>query len=190
MSDYRYMTNNDGTITRGRLYRLPSDWTSDAWSNYWDGNGMVGFYEEYARGQRTLHDDADNDRALAAYQSAKNYDTDPDVALRSVARRITGQWDADFICVGLDRGMDFYVLSWGGANDEWRREIEAVSEGDIYRIECEVYLPYVGEHGCWLSEDEYPEEFYGEDKASAEFTRVFDMAEFPAERFVSEPVGA
>src|SRR5690349_280198 len=107
---WRFSVNpHDGTITRGRAYQLPSDWTSDAWSNYWDGDSMVGFYEEYARVGRRVLDNGndDNERALNAYVAAHNYDADPHAALKRLAVRLTGSTDADFICVGLDRGMDF-----------------------------------------------------------------------------------
>lgn len=185
---WRFDVDSNGTIIRGRAYQLPSEWISDAWSCYWDGDWAVGFYEEYARGRRPLNDSDECERAISAYQSAHNYGGDPHAALDRLAERLTGNPEAQFICVGLDRGMDFYVLSWSGDPDNvWRDEIEAVNDGDIWRIEVEEYQPGMGPDGSgWVPCDEYPEEFYGEARAMTEFEKVFPLAEFPAERVLNE----
>jgi hypothetical protein len=186
MSEYRFMVDeNTGTIYRAKAYRLPEDWTTDAWSNYFDGD-FVGFYVEYGRSPstRVLHDDEDNHRAVSARTHAAIEGADVSVALKKVAQRITGQWDADFIHVGLDRGTDFYVMTWGPSPD-WAREIEAVNEGDIWRIEIEELLLNCGCEQHWVPADEYPEEFYGEDKATAAFASLFPLTEFPADLLVT-----
>lgn len=123
---------------------------------------------------------------MRAYKNARDNGQDPDEALSKVAQRITNNPEARFICVGLDRGVDFYVLTWDGdPNGTWRDEIEAVYHGDIYRIECEEFQPGFGVGGGdWTPSDEYPEEFYGEDKAEAEFARIFALTEFPADMLV------
>jgi hypothetical protein len=185
MSEYRFCTvttpaNGETTIYRGKAYRLPSDWTSDSWQHYFDSDTMVGFYEEYVRGQRTLVDNDDSDRALAAYCSAKNHGADPHEALDRLAVRLTGNEDARFIVVGLDRGCDLYVLAWGGDPDNsWRDEIEAVNNGDIWRIETE---EFDGEQ--WHPADDVCEEYYGEDKAIEGFHKEFPLDAFPAEVLV------
>lgn len=190
--DWRYAVDSDGIITRGRMYRLSDTGcdTSDEWRWYWESDGMVGFYEEYARGRTPLNDSDECKRAISAYQHARNEGDDTDVALRKVARRITGEWSADFVCVGLDRGMDFYALSWGGDPEGvWRDEIEAVYHGDIYRCEVEEYtLRFVtpdGEDWEWVTSDDVYDQWYGEDKADAAHEEMFSLAEFPAELLVS-----
>ena len=185
MSDYRFSTvttpaNGETTIYRGRLYRLPSEWTTDSWSHYWDGDGMVGFYEEYARGQRMLVDNADSERAMSAYLSAKNHGADEHEALDTLAVRLTGSEDSRFIVVNLDRGSDLYVLAWGGDPDNtWRDEIEALYNGDIWRIETEVF-----DGTDWHPDDDVCDEYYGEDKARAGFEKEFPLDAFPAEVLV------
>lgn len=189
MSDYRFMLNADGTITRGKLYRLPSEWTSDSWSNYWDGNETAAFVVNY--GSRLDIDIVEGTnsergmRAAEAFRAERGNMLGSYRALDRLAKRLTGNRDAAFICVGLDRGTDLYALTYDGDPDRsFCDEIEAVWNGDIWRIECEEFAPGVGWINDWMPSDEYPEEFYGEDKATAEFERVFNLAEFPAEQFV------
>lgn len=196
MNDYRFsIDENTGTITRARAYRLPSEWTSDEWGHYF-GEDTVAFYDEGYRGLRAYEgewgtDTEGCDRAMVAYSTEQDNLPRSEGAMKRLAVRLTGQTDqrdpaADFIRVGLDRGVDFYVLTYNGDPDRsFAREIEAVNEGDIWRIECEEFLPYIGEHGAWLSSDDYPEQFYGEDKALTEFARVFGLTEFPAETLVT-----
>lgn len=186
MSDYRFsVSEHDGTITRARLYRL-GDEGGDSWRWYWEGDGQVAFIDGDRRdGVYALTDNEDTERAIAAFKAERDYDQSG--ALDRVAVRITEQSNARFICVGLDRGTDLYALAWGGdPNGEWRDEIEAVNWGDIYRIECEEFQPGFGvAGGDWVPADEYPEEFYGEDKAMAEFARIFPLTEFPADLLVT-----
>lgn len=185
--EWRYDTTIDAnghvTITRGRAYQLPSDWTGDAWSHYWDGGGMCAFYDEGFRGLRIVDgaDEGESEQALAAYRADRE---DVTGALDTLAQTMTGQEDARFIPVNIDRGVTLYALSYDGDPDgTWRDEIEAVACGDIWRIECEEYRDYglPDTENNWLPSDEYPEEFYGEDKARAEFERIFPLPEFPAD---------
>ncbi len=184
-STYRFDVEPDGTITRGRVYRLPTDWSSDAWSHYWEGDSQVAFYDEGFRGRRVVDGCNEDDaaRAIAALTWGGHE------ALDRLAVRLIGSDDACFTAVDLDRGTTLYALSWGGTDTAaWRDEIEAVWNGDIYRIEVEEYHPYMGGdgplEGRWLPADEYPDEMFGEDKAQAEFEKVFPLDSFPAERLV------
>jgi hypothetical protein len=187
MSEYRFSTvttpaNGEVTIYRGKPFRLPSEWTSDEWTHYWDGDHAVGFYEEGFRGQRTLSDNEDSERALAAYTEARRHGRDEHEALDTLAVRLTGNDESRFICVGLDRGRDLYVLAWGGDSDGvYAREIEALNEGNIWRIETEVYNTFTQ---SWPPADDVCEQFYGEDQMKRGFEREFPLAEFPTELFV------
>lgn len=188
-TDYRFSVEHDGTITRARAYRLPSDWTSDTWTHYWDMDTMTAFIDGGYRDGVYAVTGCDNDeteRAIAAFKAEQDTLRGASDGLDRLAKRLADNTDARFIHVSLDRGADLYALAWSGDPDNaWRDEIEAVNCGDVWRIECEEFLPYVGEHGAWLSSDEYPEEFYGEDKATSEFARIFPLTEFPAENMVS-----
>lgn len=198
-TDYRFdISEHDGTITRARAYRLPSEWTTDEWRHYWDGVEVPAFIDEGYRGRRVLNGtnaEEDSERAIIAYDHERIGAPGGEGALGRLAVRLTEQTDqrepsARFICVGLDRGSDLYVLSWGGDPDnEWRDEIEALNYGDIWRIECEEYRPGFGMGGSdWVTTEEYPEQFYGEDKARSEFERIFPLDAFPAEKIISESV--
>lgn len=188
--EWRFDVNpHDGTISRGRMYQLPE--STESWQFYWDGSTIAGFYDEGFRGKRIMDTDAteDSERALAAYVTAANYGRDPHEALDAVAERISGDPDSCFISVGLNRGCDLYVHSWNGdPNNEWRDEIEAVYNGDVWRVEVEEYDE--GWPGNWRPADEMCEEWYGEDKARAGWEKAFPLAEFPAERVIGESVGA
>jgi hypothetical protein len=172
------------TITRGRVYRLPSDWTTDSWRHYWDGGSMVAFIDGGYRDGTYAIDGTDpeqTERAVTAYRYSG------EEALQRLAPRLTGNADSVFVVVGLDRGVDCYALAWSGENaNEWRDEIEAVWHGDIWRIEVEEYAPGRGPGGSdWVSADEVPEEYYGESKAEAGFKREFPLDSFPAELLVT-----
>lgn len=192
--EWRFSVNeHDGTITRGRAYRLPEDWTTDAWSNYWDGDGQIAFTVDYHYGGRhvilvTEGNDMNDlgERLIEGRNRMLDRGGWPDSYLDRAARLITGEPESRFIHVGLDRGTDLYALSWDGDSDNtWRDEIEAVWNCDIWRIECEEYAPGMGTGGSdWTPADEYPEEFYGEDKARAGWEKAFDLAEFPTENTV------
>jgi hypothetical protein len=188
MSEYRFSitttpANGEVTLHRGKPFRLPSEWTTDSWNNYWDGDHAVGFYEEYARGRRPLGDSDDSERAMSAYTSAKNHGRDEHEALDTLAVRLTGNEEARFIVVGLDRGADLYVLAWSGDPDNtYRDEIEALNLGDIWRIETEVYDPFTG---TWSPDDDVCEEYYGEDQMEKGFHKEFPLTEFPSEMFVT-----
>lgn len=193
-TDYRFTVNTEPyattpTITRGRAYQLPSDWCADSWSHYWDGTDMVAFIDgDYRDGIYPVKgcDNDETDRAIAAFKAEQDTLTGSSDGLHRLAKRLTDNPDAKFICVGLDRGTDLYALSWDGdPSGDWAREIEAVNYGDIWRIEVEEFQPGMGMGGGdWVPCDEYSEEFYGEDKALAEFARIFEMAEFPAEMMI------
>ena len=179
-----HVNEHDGTITRGRKYQLPDD-GGDQWNWYWEGDMMVAFYDEGYPGIRGVHGDEDTHRAIMAYKNATNYDSDPDAALKRLAVRLTGNADADFIVVGLDRGTDLYALSWDGDPDhEWRDEIEALWNGDVWRIEVEENVCLLPGEYEWHPADDIYDEWYGEDKAQAAFEREFPLAEFPAERLI------
>jgi hypothetical protein len=197
--EWRFFVNEvTGDILRARLYQTPED--PDAWSFYWDGDAGVAFYDEGYRGLRPragmehevaramyAHDAVKGDQAGSATASTghplwRQYD-----ALDRVAVRITGNLDARFISVPLDRGMVLYALAWDGDPDNtWRNEIEAVWSGDIWRIEVEQYIPSLGfDGGDWLPTEDFGEEWYGEDVARAAYERNWPLAEFPAERTIS-----
>lgn len=200
MSNWRYnvehdAVNNHTTITRGRMYNLDNP---DAWAHYWEGGEHVAFYNEGWRG-RNVPDWADKEksgRAIVAWDHERAGATRNSTgSLKRLAVRLTENPDADFICVGIDRGCDLYVLSWTGDPDgEWRDEIEAVSNGDIYRCEVERYEPdhetvwYASgpvTYDGWVTEDDVCEEWYGEDKADEALATMFPETEFPAELTVT-----
>lgn len=192
VTDYRYLVH-EGTIYRARSYRLPDHWTHDAWRDYWDGGDHIAFYDEGFRGIRALEDNEDTQKAIEAYKADRTggwYDG----ALNRFAQQYTGREDARFIVVHLDRGLDFYVLSWDGdPENTWRDEIEAVWNGDIWRMEVERYeectLNYLRlcpqTHVLWLPEEEPCEEWYGEDNATAALEKEYPLNEFPAELVIS-----
>lgn len=189
MSEYRFSTvtspgNDQTTIYRGRLYRLPSEWTTDRWSDYWDGMDTVAFYDEGYRGRRVvdgIEPVEDAERAIAAltHGGPEALDT---FAARLYPRPVgysEQDWAPGYFTVPLDRGCDLYVLSWHGDTDEWRDEIEAVWHGNIWRIETEVF-----DGTEWHPADEVCDEYYGEDKAQAGFEKEFPLDAFPAEVLV------
>jgi len=180
--------NGDVTIYRARLYRLPSDWTADSWAHYWDGDGMVAVYDDADYNTPTSKSNPeDTERAITAYR------WDGEKGLARLARRLTAEqgaspstaYAAEFISVGLERGVTLYALAWGGdPESKWANEIEAVYHGDIYRAEVEEYVPgHVFDEGTWITSDFNGEEWYGEEQAEAGFEREFELPEFPADRF-------
>ena len=190
MSEYRfYVNDDDGTIFRGRAYRVDDP---DVWSYYWDGFGPAAFYDEGFRGLR-LEDGTDKDageRVINAWHNAKGEDRG--AALKRVAERVSAEWGnphpdrADFIEVSLDWGMSLFVLVFDATDEDWvrayRREIEAVWHGDIYRIEVEEYVRGGGlVADQWLPADDICAEFYGEEQRDAGFENAFPLTEFPAE---------
>lgn len=191
-TDYRYlMDENTGTIYRGTLRRIGDD-CGEGWRNYFDGDQMVAFCDGYARsGLYAVTENDDTTCAMAAYrESGKD-----EGALKKVAERITREWghptpaDADFVRVGLDRGLDVFVLMWDATDEDtvrdYRDEIEAVWYGDVYRIEVEQYDPGMGMGGGdWSYADEVPEEWYGMRSGTDAVEREFPLSEFPAELLV------
>lgn len=190
MSEYRFSTvtspgNGEITIYRGKVYRLPDEWTTDSWSHYWDGMDTVAFYDEGYRGRRVvdgIEPVEDAERAITAL------DKGGPEALDRLAARLHPEpvgtysvqdWAPGYFTVPLDRGMDLYVMSWHGDTADWRDEIEAVWNGDIWRIETE---EFDGEQ--WHPADDVCEEYYGEDKAMQGFHKEFPLTEFPAEVLV------
>lgn len=178
---WRYATDAEGTITRGRIYRLDSP---DEWIHYWDGVSSPAFYDEGFRGRRVVDGldpvaDADAERAIVALAKGGHE------ALDTLAVRLTGNDEACFVTVALDRGIDLYALSWDSDPDRsWRDEIEAVYNGDVWRIEVEEYMPHVTEHGAWINADDVWDQYYGEANAEAALVEVFPETEFPAERLI------
>lgn len=188
MSEYRFSTvtspgNGETTIYRGKVYRLPSEWTTDSWSHYFDGDTFVGFTVHYWRGTpdvTPLVENDDNERAMAAYLAMHKGRPGSDEALDRLAVRLTGTEEARFISVGLDRDYDAYVLSYDGdPSNEFRNEIEALYYGDIWRIEVEEF-----DGTDWHPYDDVCEEYYGEDKAREGFEKEFPLDAFPAEVLV------
>lgn len=197
-----FVNDHDGngvpTIYRARPYQLPEDYSGDSWQSYWDGDGMVAFTVGYRwLDFRQIIDSGETTRAINAYMAAWNHndgrDRDIEQALKRVAQRITGVWDADFICVGLDRGYDLYVMTYDGDPDRtWADEIEALYHGDVWRMEVEEYTgDDTGLDGAylWQTSDNVCDEWYGEDKAQAAWVKDFPLDEFPAHLIVPE-VGA
>lgn len=205
-SDWRYSVkvdaNGHSTITRGRMYRLDDP---DTWEHYFDGDWSEGaFYDHGWEGYQPMHDgDHTATRAISAVLLANEYGsgigaTDRvDEAIDKVLRRTLGSWHAGYVCVGLDRGADLYVPMWDASDPEhvavFRREIEAVNNGDVWRCEVEQYWPNVGDfdptHGGysnWLAADDVCDEWYGDDKAEAALAQMFPLTEFPAELVLSE----
>ena len=188
MNEYRFHVADDGTIFRGRAYRVDDP---DVWSYYWDCDQMVAFYDEGFRGLRLVDgtDEVAGERAMRAASQTKE---DRDAALKRVAERVSAEWSnehpdrADFIEVSLDRGMSLFVLVFDATDEDWvrsyRREIEAVWHGDIYRIEVEEYVRGGGlVADQWLPADDICAEFYGEEQRDAGFENAFPLTEFPAE---------
>jgi len=195
MNDWRYSTvtdvNGHTIITRGRMYNVGN---SDSWGYYWDGTDIVAFYDEGFRGLRSADwcDEEDGRRATVAYSTEQDNLPGSEGAMKRLAVRLTENPDADFIHVSLDRGTDFYVLSWDGdPSGDWRREIEAVWNGDIYRCEVEEYRDYAlpDTENNWIPADDVCEEWYGEDNADAVLVEMFPETEFPAEHMIDHPIG-
>lgn len=186
---WRYAVDTEGTITRGRIYNT-DDW--DAWRNYWDGDEVVAFTDRYYRGIAPLDaSDEDTARAMKAHIAEKNGERGSEGALDRVAQRIAKRFtgltfsSARFICVDLDYAEDFFVLSFDGdPNGTFRREIEAVWNGEIYREECEIFDTSMPEGQRWQSVDDPCEEWYGEANAEEALSKMFPLEEFPAERLV------
>jgi len=171
----------DMSVYRGRKYRLPEQWTADAWHWYWDGDSMVAFYDEGHRGLRAVTSGDDTDRAIAAYKAERDGRPGADGGLTRTAQRINENAESTFLKIALDRGTDLYVLSWDGDPDgDLRNEVECVYHGDIWRIEVERHFI----DGSWTPDDEVPEEYHGEERAQAGFEKEFPLAEFPAEMLV------
>lgn len=184
---WRYATSTDSnghtTITRGRPYNVGD---SDTWTFYWDGmTDSVAFYDEGYRGLRVADwcDPDEGKRATIAHSADRDFMCETG-ALKRVAQRITGNLDADFICVGLDRGIDLYVLTeTGDPSGDWRREIENVNNGEVYRMETEEYTDLWGPSG-WQQADDWCEEWYGSDSAEKDWHEAYPLTEFPAEVMV------
>lgn len=194
---------NTGTITRGRLYQCG---TSDDWAHYWDGSDTLAFYDEGYRGVRAIDGlDADDEwlaRAIYAHDAVQGDQSGASAsttghrlwrrydALDRVAVRYTGNLDARFLSVPLDRGTVFYMMLWSGGDDadlcrEVRDEVNAVWNNDIWRIEVEEYAPGLGyEGGDWVSADDVSEQWYGEDKGREAWGQHFPLDEFPADLLV------
>lgn len=190
--EWRFHVADDGTITRGRKYQCPDD-GGDSWRWYWGSDTLVAFIDGgYRYGVYAMTEGEDTERAMAAYRAEKTGKCGAEGALDRLAERLTGQADARFIAVSLDRDTDLYALSWDGDPEhEWRDEIEAVYNGDVWRIEVEGYtdVSHWGwgtfhEEWEWQPTDDICEEFYGEDKADEGWQREFPLAEFPAERLI------
>lgn len=200
MSEWRYAVehdavNNHTTITRGRTYHVGD---SDSWHTYWESTDIVAFYDEGYRGLRGADwcDEDEARRATVAYSAEQDNLPGSEGALKRLAVRLTGtthfrDQPADFIRVGLDRGIDFYVLSWNGDPDrQWRDEIEEVWHGEVYRIECEEYT-LIGHAGGedlweWTPADDACDEWYGLDNALDALAEAFPETEFPAEKIVPD----
>lgn len=212
MTEYRFATvtnphdPTDVAIYRARLINVGHD---NSWSDYFDGSTMVGFYDDGWSGRRVIDGldpvaAEDSERAVVAYQHERwpIHQTGGDygysvhgLALQRAARRIAlaqgypphVAWEADFICVPLDRGRTLYLLATGGPADQadLREEIEALNLGDIFDVEVEQYTPGGWFGGDWTPAEPGCEWWYGERAAEREFARHYPMTEFPAELLVS-----
>jgi hypothetical protein len=196
-TEYRYWINpHTGDIMRGRMYRVSDIYdTSDQWRWYWEGDGQTAFTIYWQNGRQHVNaitdNDVDNERVARAIEAHRNYgsehETFEDMLNRpgGLAFRLTGQWDARFICAGLDRDYDVYALSWDGdPENTWRDEIESVYNGEIYRVSTWVHRPNEGLADPWVEDDDECEEWYGEDVAREAFVKNWPLDEFPAELLV------
>lgn len=188
MTEYRFdnrpasPSSDETVIQRGRLYRLPDDWTTDAWRNYWDGDQMVAVYDDADRYISPTRGNDDTERVEFAMRMWREYgDEDIDDMLTRLAARIAHSWghprpwEACFVAVGVDRGVTLYALAWSKDRaGEWRDEIEAVYHGEIYRIEVEEW-----DGDGWQPADDMYDQWYGEDSAQAGFEMEFPLAEVP-----------
>lgn len=175
---------HDGTITRGRKYRLPDDYSGDNWRHYWDGDCMVAVYDSTNYHSPTTGDATE--RVEYAIRMCREYDQDIDAMLARLARRIEGNWPAGFASVGVERGVTLYALMWDASDPEhvkaWADEIECVYYGDVWRIEVERWDAGLE---SWQPEDEVYEEWYGETLAQEGFEKEFPMADAPDALLVS-----
>lgn len=185
--NWRYLVSADGTILRGRPYRL-GDLYGDLWRNYWDGDFTTAFtiYWRGAAGPMldtlTEQENGDGERAMQTWRLAREYDQDVDAALTRLARRLTGNYSSRFVSVSLEYDYDLYALSWDGDPDHtWRDEIETVNCGDVYRMEVERY-----DGTGWSHDDDMCDEWYGADNARIAHEREFDLTEFPAELLIEQ----
>lgn len=197
-TDYRFFVNehdaapNSGvtpTIYRARLVQQSPDYGGDTWRYYWDGDQMCAVYDRSDYYSPTKDSNPEwTARAEQVVRTCRDYDQDLDAALARLAVRLFeyDTFDARFIPVSIDRGVDLYCLSWDGDPEgTWRDEIEAVSAGDIWQFEVE---EYTGD-GKWREDDDC-EEYYGEHKAEAAFAKAYPLTEFPAHLVLDEAVGA
>lgn len=172
------VSERDGTITRGRKYRMPDDYAGDNWRNYWDGDYMVAVYDSTDYYSPTTGDDTE--RVEHAMRMALEYGQDIGAMLARLARRIEGNWRAGFASVGIERGVTLYALMWDASDPEhvraWADEIEAVYHGDVWRIEVERWDAGLE---SWQPEDEVCEEWYGETLAQEGFEKEFPLADVP-----------
>lgn len=173
---WRFDVNpHNGTIYRGRLYGVDPDWSGDSWRSYWDGDMMAAVYDH--RGYISPTEGEWTDRAEHVVKMCREYDQDLGEALTRLARRLEENWDARFISVSIDRGVTLYALSHGGdPGGEWAREIEALADGDVWRMEVEEWNPHTE---TWDHADDMFEEWYGEDVAQEAFEKEFPLVELP-----------
>lgn len=175
-STYRFDIDKQGTITRGRAYRLPSDWTTDEWRHYWDGDLMVAVYDSTHYSSPTTG--SATERVEYAMAMCREYDQDIDDMLTRLARRIEGNWYAGFVPVPIEQGVTLYALMWDASDEkvtrEWVDEIEAVYHGEIYRIEVEQW-----DGDTWQPAEEVYETYYGEAQIEKGFAKEFPLTEVP-----------
>lgn len=176
---WRFDVRPDGTIQRGRKYRLPEDYTMDNWTGYWDGDQMVAVYD--SRDYHSPTEGDDTERVEYAMRMCREFDQDIDEMLARLAPRIMldwghpTPWESRFIAVGVERGVTLYALSWGGDPEgEWRDEVDAVYHGDVWRIEVECW-----DGDTWQPDEEVYAEWYGEDSAQRGFEAEFPLADVP-----------
>ena len=181
-TDWRFAVTPSGEIYRGRAELVGGD---DTARYYFDYDDAVVFFDGYYRhGLHGMYGEPGNSegvqRAMTAYdKSGKDH-----TALTRVAQRITGNKNADFVCVNLDRGYDAFVLMWDASDEtsvrDFRDEIEAVFNGEEYRINVE---SWDGEK--WNPESDVCETYYGDRQIEAGLETEFPETECPAEVHVS-----
>lgn len=186
----------DITVYRSRKWQV-DDTSGDQWRWYTDSDSFIGFYDEGFRGIRALDsgaDPVDVARAVVAHEAERDGWRGAEGGLDRVAQRLVAEHDgwrkqverAKFIRVPLDRGTDLYLLTYDGDPDgEFRREVQAVWNGDVWRLEVQVYIPTHNPNivSVWEYTDDCSE-YYGEDHADEQWKAEYPLTEFPADLFV------
>lgn len=198
MSEYRFYVGANGTIQRGRAYRLPEGF--DVWEHYWDGDHADALLVDGWRERPIILCQTANDYAGRLFEAIKRGMT-PDQCERWVRMFVPVECyredcehghTARLLQVSVARGDDVWqVIDWPATDEdvaEVRDSIEAHYTGDIWRIEVQEYQPdeeFQLDDEHWTYTDDVCEEWIGT-QIEAAFEREFPLAEFPAERLTNE----